>query len=100
MSRYPNGVRKKFKRPPSKERDTELFNLLRLMRGLKTTEIAKDAGLAHSTVSKLRCRTTRWPRWSTARAIAEACGYRMEFVPADDGDRDERRRNANEARVH
>jgi transcriptional regulator with XRE-family HTH domain len=99
MSRYANGVRKKWKRPQNKERDTEVFQLLRLMRGLKTTEIAKDAGLAHSTVSKLRCRTTRWPRWSTARAIAEACGYRMEFVLADE-ERTDRQRAAAEARVH
>ena len=84
MAKFPNGVRKRFKTPRKPERDQEVFNLLRLMRGRTTMDLAREAGLAHSTVSKLRCRTTRWPRWHTARVLAEACGYVWCMLPADD----------------
>jgi hypothetical protein len=73
----------KFKRPAKPERDREVFQLLRLMRGHKTADLARSSGVSASCISKLRTRRTRWPRFYTVRAIAKACGWEYALIPAE-----------------
>lgn len=66
-------------------RDRQIFEVLRLVRGLNHSEVARKAGISQSTVSKLRRSTkdggTRFPHSVTLQAIAKAAGYKMTWEP-------------------
>jgi DNA-binding phage protein len=74
----------KFRRPADPAKNQQVFEVLRLLRGWKTSHVAARAGLSPSCVSKLRTRRTRYPRFSTVAALAAAVGWRLEFVPVSE----------------
>lgn len=82
MAQYPNGVNFRFKRPQRPEADRVVFELMRAMRGHKTSDIWKRTFLCQSTISKIRTRRTRYPTHLTCSAIAAAIGMKWELVPA------------------
>lgn len=79
-------------------RDRQIFEVLRLVKGINHSQVARKAGLSPTTVSKLRRSTkdggTRFPHSITLQAIARAAGYRMAWEPIEDARRSERETRA------
>jgi hypothetical protein len=87
----------KFKRPGQPAKNQQVFDLLRLLAGNKSSVLAHRAGLSPSCVSKLRTRRTRYPRFSTVCALAGAVGWTFALVPVSD---QRRGSNGHAAHVH
>lgn len=73
------------RREQEAERDREIFNVLRLIRGKTPKEVALAAGVCEATVRKLRYSLkdggTRRPFAATLRSIAESQGYTYTLQP-------------------
>lgn len=73
-----------------RERDREIFNILRLIRGETAAKVARKANLSHTTIQRLRWRLedggTRFPKFNTLRKIAHAYGYRYALQTSDGED--------------
>lgn len=75
--------RYKFKKPARPERDQMVFRILRLMRGITTTEMSRQSGLSSSTISKWRTRRTRYPQHTSYEMALKALKYRFQIVDKD-----------------
>jgi hypothetical protein len=85
------------KRPADPAKNQQVFDLLRLMAGNKSSVLARRAGLSASCVSKLRTRRTRYPRFATVAALAGAVGWQLALVPVS---AQRRGSNGHAAHVH
>jgi DNA-binding Xre family transcriptional regulator len=90
----------KFKRPGDPAKNAQVFDVLRLLRGHKSSDLARRAGLSKSCVSKLRTRRTRYPRFSTVAALARAVGWQLALIPVSDQRRQRQGHVSNGAHVH
>lgn len=70
----------KHKGPQRPDRDKMVFRILRLLRGQKTSEIARKSGLSPGTISKWRTRRTRYPQHTSYEMALRAVNYRFEIV--------------------
>lgn len=74
----------KHKRPGRPEQDKIVFELMRAMRSEKTADLARAAGVSHSTISKIRTRRTRYPQHWTVVRVMQALGMKQLWVPIED----------------
>lgn len=72
----------KHKRPANPKSNNLVFSVLHACRGSTSAQLARETGLAHSTVSKLRTRRTRYPRLETAYLLLKAVGFEIVLVEA------------------
>lgn len=77
------------KRPHYPERDREVFNVLRAIKGMSAPELSRKTFLSPSTIYKMRRAHdgTRYPRHLTLAALARVAGMKYELVPIEAGEK-------------
>lgn len=67
---------------PSKQKDPELLKLVQVIDGLNQHEVAADAGVTQTTITRLR-RGIGQPQFFVIQCIAEAVGYEVIIRPKE-----------------
>lgn len=68
--------------------DRDVFDVLRLIKGLTAGEVAERSGVSPTTIAKWRYRLqdggTRWPRHDTMSKVVQSMGYKYGLEPLTD----------------